>query len=1159
MAGRSILVATGFVRIDADTRPALKAFQAIGSIGANALTTALLPAAAAATTAVTAIGGAAAAAGVALGAFGAAAVPQFKKITEASEQYEKVQESSAKADIAKAHAQKIAKEFGVKYGQSIKITSDMSEEAREKAKQYNKALTESQTATNAARKAQELYKFKMAEMTPATRDTAKAFLGLKDDFERWSDSLSGSTMPIFTRAIEALRAALPKLTPFVRTASTEIKSFVDTLGDGAAGQIFREFGENVKSGAGGALRSFLSFGKNMVAGILGILNAFAPMQAGVTGGLADMGEKFAAWSAGLGESQGLQTFLQTAKDAGPRLSEAFGSVAEAFGKISDAAGPLAGVGLTVLTVFANIIDAIPTPVLQLLVPAILAVNTALKLYAIYQAAATAVTWLFTTSVTTNTGVVYANRAVLVIHRITLVASAIATRAAALATAAFSLALRIARGVMIAFRYALVAIRLAVVLTTTAFRLLAIAMISNPIGLVIAGIALLVGAFILAYKKSETFRNIVHKTLDGVKNIAAAVGRWFAGPFVDFFKAAWDLYYKFLVKPFLWFYTEAVPNAAKFVWGIIVQYWNLITGAAKMAWGMYYKFIVKPVLWFYLEAVPNAAKFLWGKIVEYWNLIVNGVKAAWDLYYKLIVRPVLWFYTEAVPNAAKFLWGKIVDYWNKIVTGVTGAFNAIKRYVFSPIGRFFTSTIPGWARTVRDRVAETWAGLRERLVGVYGGIKSRVFNPIRTFFVETIPGWARKMKDKVVDFFSDMKDGLGKAWDGIKSKTKTPINWVIRNVWNNGIRSAWGKITGWIGIKNKLGTIKELAAGGTVGRSGIGIFNRPTAIVGEGNPNYPEYVIPTDPKYATRARGLWEAAGAHFYEDGGILGDLGNAAKKVGGAVSGAAKGVADFFSDPVGKAKKLLLSSLDGMGKLGSSPWVKMVTKLPRMAVDALVDAVKDSAGDLLGDIGSAIGLGPSGGSGVKRWSGVVQMILRQVGQPASYLGITLRRMQQESGGNPTIVNKWDSNWLAGYPSVGLMQVIRPTFQSYAGRYRKTGPFSYGVSVNPAANIYASMKYALAAYGSLPRAYNRPGGYANGTGGSAGGWHLFGENGPELGFSPSGWRILNARRTAGLVGGGGLHVDKLVIENHGVIGSRQETEDWLVSSLVTLKRKGRMP
>lgn len=134
----------------------------------------------------------------------------------------------------------------------------------------------------------------------------------------------------------------------------------------------------------------------------------------------------------------------------------------------------------------------------------------------------------------------------------------------------------------------------------------------------------------------------------------------------------------------------------------------------------------------------------------------------------------------------------------------------------------------------------------------------------------------------------------------------------------------------------------------------------------------------------------------------------------------------------------------------------------------------------LEGDLG-----GGDGGKGVQRWRGVVQQALGQVGQSLSLVNTTLRRMNQESGGNPKAVNRNDINWVNGTPSVGLMQVIGPTFRAYAGKHRATGPFMYGVSVDPLANIYASMRYALSRYGSLPAAYNRRGGYA--TGGIVGG------------------------------------------------------------------------
>jgi hypothetical protein len=99
-------------------------------------------------------------------------------------------------------------------------------------------------------------------------------------------------------------------------------------------------------------------------------------------------------------------------------------------------------------------------------------------------------------------------------------------------------------------------------------------------------------------------------------------------------------------------------------------------------------------------------------------------------------------------------------------------------------------------------------------------------------------------------------------------------------------------------------------------------------------------------------------------------------------------------------------------------------------------------------------------GSGVQRWLGTVQSALAQLGLSLGLANDVLYQMQTESGGNPTIVNTTDSNWLAGHPSVGLMQVIAGTFAQYAGQYRTIGPFEYGVSVNPLANIYAALNYA---------------------------------------------------------------------------------------------------
>jgi hypothetical protein len=122
----------------------------------------------------------------------------------------------------------------------------------------------------------------------------------------------------------------------------------------------------------------------------------------------------------------------------------------------------------------------------------------------------------------------------------------------------------------------------------------------------------------------------------------------------------------------------------------------------------------------------------------------------------------------------------------------------------------------------------------------------------------------------------------------------------------------------------------------------------------------------------------------------------------------------------------------------------------------------------------SAVNVSGSGGPGVERWSGLVLQVLAMLGQPAGLLSNVLRRMNQESGGNPAAINLWDSNAKRGTPSIGLMQTIQPTFNRWAGPFLGRGIY------DPLANIYAGLNYAIHRYPSLKYAMDKPGGYDQG-------------------------------------------------------------------------------
>ncbi|MEW1827262.1 transglycosylase SLT domain-containing protein [Streptomyces sp. NPDC088196] len=93
-------------------------------------------------------------------------------------------------------------------------------------------------------------------------------------------------------------------------------------------------------------------------------------------------------------------------------------------------------------------------------------------------------------------------------------------------------------------------------------------------------------------------------------------------------------------------------------------------------------------------------------------------------------------------------------------------------------------------------------------------------------------------------------------------------------------------------------------------------------------------------------------------------------------------------------------------------------------------------------------------------WINQALDIMRQKGIPGSYNGL-YKNIMRESSGNPSAINGWDVNAVNGTPSIGLLQVIQPTFNAY---------HVSGTSSNiydPVANITAAANYAADRYGSI--------------------------------------------------------------------------------------------
>ncbi|MCY7442877.1 MULTISPECIES: phage tail tape measure protein [Bacillus amyloliquefaciens group] len=170
-------------------------------------------------------------------------------------------------------------------------------------------------------------------------------------------------------------------------------------------------------------------------------------------------------------------------------------------------------------------------------------------------------------------------------------------------------------------------------------------------------------------------------------------------------------------------------------------------------------------------------------------------------------------------------------------------------------------------------------------------------------------------------------------------------------------------------------------------------------------------------------------------------------------------GVGKYF-DWIMKGADFLWEKASGMFGIADSlvpSWFTKISGSPLKAVGNLAIKGIDS---LMGSIGSFVGEG--GSAAVKKW---VAQALAIKGLGSQFASALETIAMKESGGNPNVVNGWDSNAKAGHPSQGLMQFIPSTFNAH----KEPG---HGNIKNPVDQILAAINYLNSRYGGI---FNHPG------------------------------------------------------------------------------------
>ncbi|MFM9573399.1 phage tail tape measure protein [Streptomyces turgidiscabies] len=286
-----------------------------------------------------------------------------------------------------------------------------------------------------------------------------------------------------------------------------------------------------------------------------------------------------------------------------------------------------------------------------------------------------------------------------------------------------------------------------------------ALLANPVGLVVAGIALLVAAFAVAYAKSETFRAGVQKVWEWLK---ATTGPVFESikqlisaalnAIVSFWNAHGATIIAYVTQAF-GFIKGIIEGVMQVIRGIIQVVTGLISGDWSKVW----------------EGIKNIFKGVWKAISNYVQLVWLEIKGYFTLYASVIKG--IW---SGIWNALKSL---ASGAWNGIKSLISAAINAVKSNISSQLNSIKSTWNSAW-NAVKSFLSSAWSGIKTIVANAISGLLEKV-RSIKGSVTGALSGagsWLYSAGKNVIQgLVNGIKAMAGSAVSAAKSVVKGAIN------------------------------------------------------------------------------------------------------------------------------------------------------------------------------------------------------------------------------------------------------------------------------------------------------------------------------------------------------------------------------------------------
>lgn len=644
------------------------------------------------------------------------------------------------------------------------------------------------------------------------------------------------------------------------------------------------------------------------------------------------------------------------------------------------------------------------------------------------------------------------------------------------------------------------ITLAVKALNVASMLLAITGGTLAAPFVAIGVALgaLAGALVIAYTKSETFRNIVNAAFTAVKNVVMGV----VNNLVAYYKMLWG------VLQWLW---EKIKEWASWIGNKFIEMKNSVVNTVQSLWNSVKNFFSNGVgdTW---NKVVGWVKNIFNKAIELKNNVSDAIGNLWngikDTFRRGIDTVFNWF--SELPTKMK---NAIIGGKNAIVDAFKSIFNAALKAIGKPVNAIihgaswvleklgaeplkqwevpqYATGTPAGGHPINGPMMVNDGRGAEAVITPNGQAfiprgRNVVLNAPKGTHVLTAEETAYMTGNKAPRYRYAKGTGFfGNLWNNVKGfagDVGNKLKDVVGDVWDfvTDPGALARKVLNGLGVLEGLAKYPLDVGKGILSKATEALTNKITELFSSGS--------------LDTSMGM---QGVYKY-----LADVAVAVmKKFPGFVATSGYRPGDPYSHGKRNAIDIALPGVTGGSprytEAANYAFEKFANKIGYVITNGKVRDRSGQSGTGIhndwrpwpdGDHYDHVHLngvkdpqntqisGDSvGGSGVERWRNVAIRALKMTGQySTANLNALLNQMRTESNGNPNAVNNWDINAKNGTPSKGLLQVIDPTFRQYAMPGFNSNIF------DPLSNILASIRYALSRYGSLTNAY-RGVGYANG-------------------------------------------------------------------------------